>query len=492
MIGKGNVRIGFERAILESNFSAFRRLILKSYNKIVKGPVPRGTKRKEVIRARFGNNFDGTAENNIKRMLAHAGIEFSEIKQHAPGVVRDGKDLGSNDYFTYEITSDEFKTVWITNSTVDLDDGSESLIGKKELTPSAVGVEGTTYKSEQNLIKDIISGLSTIKSIDDNVRKNLINICESINKNVNVSHNTMTDFYDDSSVKIKIPITEVEPAFKLDGRSTRNLVNDFGEILDGLYLLNTIKNKGTGMIFPSAANESLSDIWFDGYNISSKASKGGGRPGIGALVGVISNSATEGNKFKSDNKKEVELHDMLLAIRNEAFISGRLDTVMTYLTVAKRLDSKLLKGGGLEYLLEVSGLKLDAITNRSQIVSFLRNLAEKSSEDFDNFIYEFWKKANIKPKIKPDSKLFLEKENASLVYYPIAVELTRILNAEYRPELSVLINKFLVVKQLYFNISFESGIITIESKSSKSSSNSKFMARGSANLFNAGLGYEMK
>ena len=490
MIGKGDIRVSFERAILEASMASLRRKVWSSYDTVVKGPKPRGTKTKEIIRARFGNNLNGVAENNIRLVLTDAGIKITDIKLHEPGRVRDGKSLGSNDYYTFEIKTD-IGILWITNSTIELDDGTESQIAKKALTPNAIGIEDTIYKSPTVLIKDIKSGLKTIRGIDDNIKEVLVLICESINKNTKTTHKDMSSFYSEE-VKVSIAIDDIDPSFELDLKSIRNIVNDFGEVLDGLYLLNTIKSVGSGLQFPGAANESLSDLYFDGYNVSSKASKGGGKPGIGALINIIYDSKLTGVKYTPDSSSESDLHEILLSIKEKASKSGMLDTVMTYITIAQLLDKSKTEMPGISYLLEVSGLDINGITDRAQLISFLINLAEESESSFNDFLIEFWKRSSIKPKDKPDAKKFLKNENASMLYYPIAVELTRILNDKYRKDLNTLINKFLVVKQMYFAISFNTYVVSIVSKSSNNSKNSKFMARGSAKTFNAGLAYEMK
>ena len=58
--------------------------------------------------------------------------------------------------------------------------------------------------------------------------------------------------------------------------------------------------------------------------------------------------------------------------------------------------------------------------------------------------------------------------------------------------LKTLINKFLVVKQMYFGIDVKKDSLSIRSTSSSTIKAATFMARGSSKNFNAGLAYEMK
>ena len=70
--------------------------------------------------------------------------------------------------------------------------------------------------------------------------------------------------------------------------------------------------------------------------------------------------------------------------------------------------------------------------------------------------------------------------------------MARVLNKYYKEALKSLINKLLVVKQMYFGIDINKNVLTIRSTSSNTIKGAAFQARGSARTFNAGLGYEMK
>ena len=111
---------------------------------------------------------------------------------------------------------------------------------------------------------------------------------------------------------------------------------------------------------------------------------------------------------------------------------------------------------------------------------------------FDKFIVDYRKLCGVKPKLPMTAETFLKDPIGDGFYYPFAVQIAKVLNKDYAEALKTLINKFLVVKQMYFGIDVKKGSLSIKSTSSSTIKAAKFMARGSAKNFNAGLAYEMK
>jgi hypothetical protein len=271
----------------------------------------------------------------------------------------------------------------------------------------------------------------------------------------------------------------------------RNIINDFGEVLDGVYIVKTVKNLGTSLIFPGSGNEALADLYVEPWAISSKAKKGGGKPSINALVSVCANNAAAGHKLNTTDVREQELYDIMIAF--SGIIKGnKLPTVESYILAANVLiKNGLMKNSGFEYFLEVSGLDINSI-DRTHIMSFLESLATTDPEKFDAFIVEYRKRTGVNPTQKMTAESFLAHPIGDGFYYPFAVEIAKILNNNYQEALKTLINKFLVVKQMYFGIDIKRNTISIRSTSSNTIKAAAFMARGSAKTFNAGLAYEMK
>jgi hypothetical protein len=91
-----------------------------------------------------------------------------------------------------------------------------------------------------------------------------------------------------------------------------------------------------------------------------------------------------------------------------------------------------------------------------------------------------------------DAAEFLKKGKGDEFFYPLAVETVRVLNTHYQDAILTIVNKLLVVKQMYLSIDLTKKSIKFTATSSDTVSKVIFAARGSSKTFNAGLGYEMK
>jgi hypothetical protein len=472
----GDIRARFAHAMALYEAKAptkEKQVYFDSYRKVVGLGEPKGTKSLEMIRAPFGADLDGTAEANIKSMYADAGKTVSAIEYFAKGQVRQGKNLGSNDYASYKITSTDGIESWVTNSTVELDSGGNQEIGKKDLTPAKLGVSG------------IEGNIKMYTSISEGTQQFLISLAHDVKNNSTAKYDNMKSYFDAGKSGETIKLSSNS---NIDAKSLNNIVNDYGEILDGVYLLTVIKDIGSGLEFPSAQNEALSDLWVDGWNVSSKAAKGGGRPGIDAIVKACAIHANSGLDLAL-SEAETELYNILLDMETIKK-GGQLPSVEVYIQIANTLMSTgKMKNSGFEHFLNVSGNSATKLT-RKDILSFIMELA-KDPEKYEDFMGTFWTKCGTAP-TKPESpEDIIKHKKGDEFYYPLAVEVVSNLNTYYRGHLATIINKLLVVKQMYLTIDLRNDLIKFLGTSSGSIPAAKFVARGSSSTFNAGLGYEM-
>jgi hypothetical protein len=484
----GDFRARFTQAIALYEAKAPSRekqVYFDAYQKVVGLGQPKGTKSQELIRAPFGADLDGTAETNIKKMFTDVGKIVSSIEYFPKGQVRQGKNLGSNDYASYKITLTDSTEAWVTNSTVELEDGGNQEIGKKELTPAKLGVSGIIFKDANSLIKVIEGNIKMHTNISEGTQQFLISLAHDVKNNSTARYDNMKAYFD---VGKSTETIKLSSANQIDVKSLNNIVNDYGEVLDGIYLLTVIKNIGSGLEFPSAQNEALSDLWVDGWNVSSKAAKGGGRPGIDAIVKACAIHANSGLDLAL-NTNETELYNILLDM--EKLRKGtQLPSVEVYIQIANNLmNSGKMKNSGFEYFLKTSGNSANNL-DRKDILSFIMELA-KDPEKYNEFFKEFWSKCGTAP-TKPESpEDIIKHKKGDEFYYPFAVEVVNTLNMWYRGDLAVIINKLLVVKQMYLTIDLRNDLIKFLGTSSGTIPMAKFIARGSSSMFNAGLGYEM-
>lgn len=454
--------------------------------------VPINTKSKELIRAPFGANDGKEAEENITKMFNGAGVKVKEIIFHEKGVMRSSKnDLGSNDYPTYTVITNEGDEYYVTNNIVELDGGGVSEIGKKVSNPSSMGLADIEFTDMDSLLSAIESNLGT-KTWSVTTKAYMLGLAKCVASEPKLNFKDMQSFWNAGEIKETLDTSKyIDVNAEIDERSRRNIINDFGEVLDGVYIMKTVKDLGTSLVFPASGNEALADLYIEPWAISAKAKKGGGKPSINALVNVCADNHAKGDKLNTTDTREQELYDLL--IKFSSILKGRtLPTVESYIMAGNMLIANgLLKNSGYEFFVKTSGLNPETM-DRKDIMTWLQAFATKDAKTFDKFIIDYRKATGVNPKDKMTAESFLADPIGDGFYYPFAVEIARALNDNYANALRVLINKFLVVKQMYFGIDIKRNVISIRSTSSNTIKAAKFMARGSAKNFNAGLAYEMK
>ena len=461
-----------------------------SYFKNVKGAKdPTNTKRDEVIRAPFGLN--GTeAEENIKKMFKGASVNVADIVFNEIGVLR-RNGLGSNDYPTYTVITTDGDEYYVTNNIIELEGGGISEIGKKVTNPNGMGIADRDFNNASEVVTALEKNLKTLPW-SDSTKNYMLGLANAVRDKSSAKFANMEAFWNAGEVKETISLDGyIDPKSKPDERSMRNLVNDYGEVLDGIYILKTVKNLGNPLVFPESGNEALADIYVSPWAISAKAKTGGGKPSINALVDVVNAHSVEGKDLNPADKREQELYDLLLEL-GSIKVGTKLKTVESYIAASNRLIGLgLLKNSGYELFLKKSELNPDLI-DRNDMMQWLTDFATNDPSGFDKWIVEYVKATGVKPKDKLTAAKFLKNKRGDAFYYPFAVQVARVLNKYYKEALKSLINKLLVVKQMYFGIDINKNVLTIRSTSSNTIKGAAFQARGSARTFNAGLGYEMK
>jgi hypothetical protein len=423
-------------------------------------------------------------------MFKGASVNVADIVFNEIGVLR-RNGLGSNDYPTYTVITTDGDEYYVTNNIIELEGGGISEIGKKVTNPNGMGIADRDFNNASEVVTALEKNLKTLPW-SDSTKNYMLGLANAVRDKSSAKFANMEAFWNAGEVKETISLDGyIDPKSKPDERSMRNLVNDYGEVLDGIYILKTVKNLGNPLVFPESGNEALADIYVSPWAISAKAKTGGGKPSINALVDVVNAHSVEGKDLNPADKREQELYDLLLEL-GSIKVGTKLKTVESYIAASNRLIGLgLLKNSGYELFLKKSELNPDLI-DRNDMMQWLTDFATNDPSGFDKWIVEYVKATGVKPKDKLTAAKFLKNKRGDAFYYPFAVQVARVLNKYYKEALKSLINKLLVVKQMYFGIDINKNVLTIRSTSSNTIKGAAFQARGSARTFNAGLGYEMK
>lgn len=507
----GDIRTRFDVALNEAQkWSVMQksrveyRKFWDAYQSFVPGAAfPVNTKPGEVIRAPFGIDDGKLPQENITIMFNKAGYSVEDITFYEKGAYR-GKTYGSNAYPSYVVKlKGDSKEYIVTSTTLTTDTGEKIEILKKRSNPLALGIDGIEYTNVDRLIKDISEGSEGIDSKDwnEDTKNYMKALMYAVKGETKQKFTDAEAFYKSGNISESINLDKyVKDIKQPDLMSMRNITNDFGEVLDGIYLLNVIKSKKEPLIFPNGS-EALADIYMGNWAFSSKAKGIGGKPSIGYLSRVCYEFSISDTEFISEDKREIELFTILSDLGKNVNKTNSMPTIESYIIVANYLDKYgFMKGSAWSYFLKEAKLKPDTVT-KNDIGKFLNNLANTNPKQFTKFTSNFFKLAGSVPtrdvlKEWTPEKYIEAGKNApqpldSPFYYTFSKSIEKILNKEYKKQLSLLINKFLVLKQIYFKIDIKKNTLTLDSESSNTVSNSKFFARGSSNKYNGGLGYKM-
>jgi hypothetical protein len=484
----------FGNSLLESKFASatsMRNEFADAFSRLFPNEMkPKGTKPKEAIRANFG----AEPEENIRSLFGELNIQIQNIIKHDKGTIRDEKVLGSNDYDTYEIISTDNQTYYVTNR--------NASIGRKDLTPKDLNLEGP-YTDKNVLIREVNSNVDNLRWIDEEIREFMKYLVEVTAKSKFAKkYPKMKDFF---NVSTHTETINFDRDFEFDEKVIKNITNDFGEILDGVYLSTIISDLGEGVYFPPSSNELLQDLVVDLWSVSSKAEKVGGRPSIDGLVQRCK-SYVEEMRAEGLEEEDPELKNLLSIFETlgnpEMRQGGRLKTVETYTLFAQKFNEigALSSEGCFNYLMRTAEeLKMSNFgksgepVSRKEIAELMSRVAK--SGKWDSFIETYLrfgetKTANV-PTAEDVNDIVGANKKIGIIMYPLSKEIVNILNKDYSSKLVELVNKVLSVKQMYLNIDIKKDNITYRSVTSDQIKKVTFEFRGSTNNFNQGLGFKM-
>ena len=466
----------------------------------------------EVLRANFGPNGE-TAKSNIKKILTAAKIDSNsyEIKEIPKKTIdNDAKKAISGDFSSYKVkfnkqTSDVFNNnynvdsvIFFTNRTKSSGKkGETNVIGRKDLTPDKIGLAGSKVSyANPNAVLQKVNQYLNQKTWANNYKRFILEsskyiINDSTNKNKFNNFAAYAKVTDVITYNIPIELFE-----GIDEVSRKNIQNDYGEVLGALMFFNILRRYGRGLRYPESSNEKMIDFYFDDYKISSK-SGGGGTPGGGAIINTI-NEAYKRGEISFNEEWEIDFYENLI---NPWLNPDKLDKSEIYnsiMTLAKIHLSSL--DSGYSYLISSMGIKGKPVL-RENIINFIDNMATSDPNAFSKFLNTYMQKstANFTPSALDNYKkeyVYKIKVNdgsrIGLIFYPIIVELVKILNKKYANMLTVYTQKTSDIKQLYLDVEVKKGKFKF---TTYSFSNSTFVfdRKGSVNNpFGSQLGIKIK
>lgn len=506
----GDIRLRFESAmryIAEKNsISNVRDFFASTYNSYVKQINYSGSLIKpstgEVLRADLG--LDG--ESMLSKMLIDAGLQPGSFDVSTLGKGERGSKSGTFDTVQLDITKDQIvgganflkgDTFYIVNR-VSFKNGQKGVIGKKDLTPDKLGITKNDYTTIDTLISYTNNSIQNL-SIPDNYKMFLFQMMDEI-RDANISkYDTLTEMIESNQNSFDVNFTEnLVLKYQIDPISLANISNDFGEILGGIFLFNSVSNSGTGVSYPKSSNAAMVDFIFDDWKISSKAGKKGGVPTLTALASEILYQYKTGTLLPSEEEQSV-INNLLEVIKNpghyfkEAGSKRESSIFSTYMALANTF--LLGNNGGYDYFLKESGIQWNNIGRES-----INAAMDKAYEDDTlwDLLSQYFKLTNTYPSgyasksaamksYKNDSD---NEDRFGIIFYPLMKEVIEELNYKYDDAISTLINKVSTIQQLYLIVNPKSSTVNFKIKSFDTA-NFKFAVKGSAkNPLNGQIGIE--
>jgi hypothetical protein len=498
-IGKIDV-LNEAKKISKKSIEEFWKNGYKKYSKStdVTGVSSRKGDTGEVLRANFGPN-DGTAEKSIKDfLLKHAGIKPNtyKIESLPVGVISSdyaaykiiiqrgvknklGQDYGISDFF---IITNRYK---ISKKT-----GEASVIGRKDLTPDRLGVakpNGIEYHNAAALYAKVEPKIKALK-YPDNYKEFILQSTREVMDSSNSGK--FTDFKQYATAPTQILNYKItESLFDgIDQLSIQNFQNDYGEILGGFMLFNLLQDTGKGIRYPINSNEKLVDFYFDNYAISSKAGRGG-TPSGDTIIQRISSMYLD-DKLDFSTIQEQDFYNYVIKVwtnPTKLARSGIYNTVMNLCSV--NITDKA--NSGYWYLIAESKLQPNLLTQDS-VVSFLDEL-HLDENKFKEFLNTLWTRSGMawndkKLNAAYDGYIALGRNRIGVVFYPLMVEATKILNEKFTKQLTQYSQLVTDVKQLYLDVLVKKGLFQFKTVPF-SKATFVFEQKGSiANPFNANMG----
>jgi hypothetical protein len=462
-------------------------------------PSSRTGNTNEVLRANFGAN-DGKAEADIENfLLKMASIKRSDyfIEMIPVGVI-------SGDYTAYKITfvkptTDSLGQTYkkgdffiITNKyKVSKKTGEVSIIGRKELTPEAMGLPLSQYKNAALLFSAVESFINST-NYPDNYKNFILQSTREV-----ISNSKNSGLFNDfetyaTSNKTQITYNITNSLFNgIDQLSVNNFSNDYGEILGGFMLFNILNNIGSGLRYPTASNERMVDFYFDDYSISSKAGKGG-TPSGDTLIQMIFSLHSQGKLSFNDLGETDFLNNLVKPWVSPPKLSKSkiYNNVMNLCSI--NISDK--SNSAYWYLSSKTNLQPNQLTEEN-VVKYFDTLYDNIDE-FKDVLSTLWGKSgfswNQKMLDEYSNKYLSMKKRIGPIFYPITVELVNELNSKFKPQLTKYSQMVTDVKQVYLNTDIKRGLFIFKTVPFKKA-NFLFEQKGSIpNPFNANIGIKIE
>lgn len=441
----------------------------------------------ELLRAELDNS---SPEDDIVRFLAICGIAQDDYSIESGDISGkfDSWLITMNvdyDYFGKKLSAGT--TYGIVNA-IDFSGGVKQVIGDKDLTPDRLQVTQDkigVITSPENLLKLVNTRLDSLISDE-----NYLEFCKELL--IAVYGYTPSKVYTDindlgSDEKVFDIIHDLSKYVDLiDAKSIKVVEKDFGEILGGLLMFNLVRKigPGNGLAFPSDSNAPLTDFYFDGLGVSSKAGKGAKPSSSGFIKQINAHVAKTGYKLTPE---EQEVMDKVLnplvstdkERKNVKFLK-KSSYSTTFTNSVKLFQTHLGGGTAWDYWKAQTGLSGEI--NRDDFVESFITLKENGN--LNSTLSQFVNMTKIKSS-KADVKKLLTARNEQesidafdlimakgkfdiligIILYGCSKELQKHINANYSETLSGLINKATQVKQLYMKTKIKKGLIGFKLKS---------------------------
>ncbi len=490
-----------EAKLTKKNIESFWSSSYEKYTKTKDwvNPSSRTGNTNEVLRANFGAN-DGKAETEIENfLLKMASIKRSDyfIEMIPVGVI-------SGDYAAYRITfvnpitdalGQTYKkgdSLVITNKyKVSKKTGEAAIIGKKALTPDAMGLPLSQYKNATSLFSVVESFINST-NYPDNYKNFILQSTREVisNSKNNGTFNDFEAYATANQTQITYDITN-SIFNNIDQISINNFSNDYGEILGGFMLFNILSNAGTGLRYPTASNERLVDFYFDDYSISSKAG-GGGTPSGDTLIQKIYALYSQGNLSFDDLQETDFLNNVVKPWVSPPKLS-RSDIYNNVMNLCS-INITDKSNSAYWYLVSKTNLQPNQLTENA-VVKYFDSLYG-NEEEFKDVLSTLWSKSGFswnQKMLDQYTKGYMSmKKKIGPIFYPLAVEIVKELNSRYRSQLTKYSQMVTDVKQIYLNVDVKRGLFTFKTVPFKKA-NFLFEQKGSIpNPFNANIGIKIE
>ena len=496
--GEWGKEVRAQQYLTEAAMPKRAELWVNVYKQYTSNPdfVKPNNERKEVLRANLGSN-SGEAEGTVTAMLK--GLKLKErdykIDQVVPGtfIPEIGRPI-SGDYTSYKVTllqhvdllGDNLQKgdfIFITNKSKQGKTGEVGIVGKKMLTPDRLGVTKGVYNSIASFQSLVLNSLVSLP-LPENYKEFLTVLVKTVAESKTKQFASIEDFIaGGASINFKLPDNALEG---IDQISLNNIMNDFGELLDALMLLNITGGSNAALSFPQSSNEKMVDFYFNGWSISSKAGAKGGTPTGDTIMQEIYSKIKAGEIIPTTSTEQdfYKLADVWVNYT-------KLSRSSIYSRVFSICQLNQTNDSGFSYLKQTTGLEFTKMTEDA-VVAWFDELYEKDREEFKLVLSNFWTKCKMswtKGMLNDYTEKYKNlNKRVGVVMYPLSVEATHFLNQNYTEELTKFTQLITNILQLYISLDKGRNEISFNLKKFKQSK-FKFEQKGSIpNPFNSNIG----